>query len=136
MKELQKPERIYIEEFDIYVKPRLSDAEIQQIANNVIKFKTWAERERTMNLMMFVYATEMGDKPDEVNALDYDLMNECGVFSAVWSTIHNAHSILDAINFSESILLALSQIAENLPEMLKPIGEVLKRHGKSTEKQS
>lgn len=135
MKELQKPERIYIEEFDIYVKPRLSDAEIQQIANNVIKFKTWAERERTMNLMMFIYATEISDE-DEINALDYDLMNECGVFSAVWSTIQNAYSILDAIEFSESILLALSQIAENLPEMLKPIGEVLKRHGKSTEKQS
>ena len=132
MKELQKPERIYIEEFDIYVKPRLSDAEIQQIANNVIKFKTWAERERTMNLMMFIYATEMSDE-DEINALDYDLMNECGVFSAVWSTVHNAYSILDAIEFSESILLALSQIAENLPEMLKPIGEVLKRHGKSTQ---
>jgi len=131
MKELQKPERIYIEKFDIYVKPRLSDAEIQQIANNVIKFKTWAERERTMNLMMFIYATEISDE-DEINALDYDLMNECGVFSAVWSTVHNAHSILDAIEFSESILLALSQIAENLPEMLKPIGEVLKRHGKST----
>lgn len=131
MKELQKPERIYIEEFDIYVKPRLSDAEIQQIANNVIKFKTWAEREKTMNLMMFIYATEISDE-DEINALDYDLMNECGVFSAVWSTIHNAHSILDAIEFSESTLLALSQIAENLPEMLKPIGEVLKRHGKST----
>lgn len=131
MKELQKPERIYIEEFDIYVKPRLSDAEIQQIANNVIKFKTWAERERTMNLMMFIYATEISDE-DEINALDYDLMNECGVFNTVWNTIHNAHSILDAIDFSESILLALSQIAENLPEMLKPIGEVLKHHGKST----
>lgn len=135
MKELQKPERIYIEKFDIYVKPRLSDAEIQQIANNVIKFKTWAERERTMNLMMFVYATEISDE-DEINALDYDLMNECGVFNTVWSTIHNAYSILDAIEFSESTLLALSQIAENLPEMLKPIGEVLKCHGKSTEKQS
>lgn len=135
MKELQKPERIYIEKFDIYVKPRLSDAEIQQIANNVIKFKTWAERERTMNLMMFIYATEISDE-DEINALDYDLMNECGVFNTVWNTIHNASSILDAIEFSESILLALSQIAENLPEMLKPIGEVLKRHGKSTEKQS
>ena len=135
MKELQKPERIYIEEFDIYVKPRLSDAEIQQIANNVIKFKTWAERERTMNLMMFIYATEISDE-DEINALDYDLMNECGVFNTVWNTIQNASSILDAIEFSESILLALSQIAENLPEMLKPIGEVLKRHGKSTEKQS
>ena len=132
MKELQKPERIYIEKFDIYVKPRLSDAEIQQIANNVIKFKTWAERERTMNLMMFIYATEISDE-DEINALDYDLMNECGVFNTVWNTIHNAHSILDAIDFSESILLALSQIAENLPEMLKPIGEVLKRHGKSTQ---
>ena len=132
MKELQKPERIYIEKFDIYVKPRLSDAEIQQIANNVIKFKTWAERERTMNLMMFIYATEISDE-DEINALDYDLMNECGVFNTVWNTIHNASSILDAIEFSESILLALSQIAENLPEMLKPIGEVLKRHGKSTQ---
>ena len=135
MKELQKPERIYIEKFDIYVKPRLSDAEIQQIANNVIKFKTWAERERTMNLMMFIYATEISDE-DEINALDYDLMNECGVFNTVWHNVENACSIVDAIDFSESTLLALSQIAENLPEMLKPIGEVLKRHGKSTEKQS
>lgn len=135
MKELKKPERVYIEEFDIYVKPRLSDAEIQQIANNVIKFKTWAEREKTMNLMMFIYATEMADKPDEVNALDYDLMNECGVFSAIWHNIQNAYSVVDAIDFSESTLLALSQIADNLPEMLKPIGEVLKRHGRTAEKQ-
>lgn len=136
MKELKKPEHVYIEEFDIYVKPRLSDAEIQQIANNVIKFKTWAEREKTMNLMMFIYATEIADKEDEVNALDYDLMNECGVFSAIWHNVQNAYSVVDAIDFSESTLLALSQIAENLPEMLKPIGEVLKRHGKSAEKQS
>lgn len=134
MKELKKPERVYIEEFDIYVKPRLSDAEIQQIANNVIKFKTWAEREKTMNLMMFIYAAEIADKEDEVNALDYDLMNECGVFSSIWHNIQNAYSVVDAIDFSESTLLALSQIAENLPEMLKPIGEVLKRHGKSAEK--
>ena len=136
MKELQKPERIYIEEFDIYVKPRLSDAEIQQICNNAIKFKTWAERERTINLMMFIYATEIADKPDEVNALDYDLMNECGVFNAIWGNVKNAYNVFEAIGFSESTLLALSQIAENLPEMLKPIGEVLKRHGKPAEKQS
>lgn len=136
MKELKKPERNYIKEFDIYVKPRLSDAEIQQICNNAIKFKTWSERERTINLMMFVYATEIADKPDEVNALDYDLMNECGVFNAIRNAVENSYSITDAINFSESTLLALSQIAENLPEMLKPIGEVLKRHGRATEKQS
>lgn len=134
MKELKKPERLYIEKFDIYVKPRFSDAEIQQIANNVIKFKTWAEREKTMKLMMFIYATEIADKPDEVNALDYDLMDECGVFSTIWASVENSYSVLEAIDFSESTLLALSQIAENLPEMLKPIGEVLKRHGKSTEK--
>ena len=66
MKELKKPERIYIEDFDIYVKPRLLDAEIQKICNNVIKFKTWAEREKTINLMTFIYATEIADKEDEI----------------------------------------------------------------------
>ena len=133
MKELKKPERIYIEDFDIYVKPRLLDAEIQKICNNVIKFKTWAEREKTINLMTFIYATEIADKEDEINALNYDLMSECGVFEKVKEMVVNSGDVYKAVAFSESILLALSQIAENLPEMLEPIKEVLKRHGRLTE---
>ena len=133
MKELQKPERIYIEDFDIYVKPRLLDAEIQKICNNVIKFKTWAEREKTINLMTFIYATEIADKEDEINALNYDLMSECGIFEKVKETVVNSGDVYKAVAFSESTLLALSQIADNLPEMLEPIKEVLKRHGRFTE---
>lgn len=133
MKELKKPERIYIEDFDIYVKPRLLDAEIQQICNNAIKFRTWSERERTINLMTFIYATEIADKEDEVNALNYDLMSECGVFGKVKEAVINSEDIYKAVAFSESTLLAFSQIADNLPEMLKPIKEVLKRHGRLTE---
>lgn len=133
MKELKKPERIYIEDFDIYVKPRLLDAEIQKICNNVIKFKTWAEREKTINLMTFIYATEIADKEDEINALNYDLMSECGVFEKVKEAVINSGDVYKAIAFSESTLLALSQIADNLPEMLEPIKEVLKRHGRFTE---
>ena len=133
MKELKKPERIYIEDFDIYVKPRLLDAEIQKICNNVIKFKTWAEREKTINLMTFIYATEIADKEDEINALNYDLMSECGVFEKVKEAVTNSGDVYKAVAFSESTLLALSQIADNLPEMLEPIKEVLKRHGRFTE---
>ena len=133
MKELKKHERIYSEDFDIYVKPRLLDAEIQKICNNVIKFKTWAEREKTINLMTFIYATEIADKEDEINALNYDLMSECGIFEKVKETVINSREVYKAVAFSESTLLALSQIADNLPEMLEPIKEVLKRHGRLTE---
>jgi hypothetical protein len=46
MKELKPIEDVYIEELDLYVKKYLTLAQIENIAQNVARFETWAEREK------------------------------------------------------------------------------------------
>ena len=51
MKKLTVPENIYLEKFDVNVKPYLSYAEIQAISKAVNNFDSWAEMFSSINTM-------------------------------------------------------------------------------------
>ena len=129
MKELKRIEDVYIEEFDLYVKKYLTLAQIENIAQNVAQFETWAEREQTKNLMTFTYATGIEGDEEKVNAIDYDLYQENGVFEKVNATIANSCLIDKAIEYTCSTVRALYQLSNHLPEIVKPLKEVMERHG-------
>lgn len=134
MKELKRIDDVYIESLDLYVKKYLTLAQIENIAQNVAQFETWAEREKTKNLMMFIYATGIEGDEEKVNAIDYDLYQENGVFWLVEDVIANSYLIDVAIDYTCSTVRALYQLANHLPEIVKPLKEVMERHGVSTKK--
>lgn len=134
MKELKRTEDVYIEELDLYVKRYLTLAQIENIAQNVAQFETWAEREKTKNLIMFIYATGIEGEEDKINAIDYELYQENGVFWKVEDKIANAYLIDEAIEYTCSTVRALYQLANHLPEIVKPLKEVMERHGVSSKK--
>lgn len=134
MKELKRIDDVYIEELDLYVKRCLTLAQIENIAQNVAQFETWAEREKTKNLMMFIYATGIEGDENKINAIDYDLYQENRVFSMVQQRIVNDYLIDEAIEYTCSTVRALYQLANHLPEIVKPLKEVMERHGVSTKK--
>lgn len=125
MKELKPIDKVYLEDYDLYVKKYLTLAEIQNIVDNIMQFDTWAEREKTKNLMIFIYATGIGQNEDKVNEIDYELYVENGVFTAVRHAVENTHLIESALRYSESTMRALYQIVDHLPELLQPIEKVV-----------
>ena len=135
MKELKPIENVYIEELDLYVKKYLTLAQIENIAQNVAQFETWAEREKTKNLMTFIYAAGIEEDDEKANAIDYDLYQENGVFEKVNAVIANSNLIDKAIEYTCSTIRALYQLSNHLPEILKPLKDVMERHGVSTKKQ-
>lgn len=130
MKELKPIDKVYLEDYDLYVKKYLTLAEIQNIVDNIMQFDTWAEREKTKNLMIFIYATGIGQNEEEVNKIDYDLYAENGVFKAINTIIENVDLIDEGLKYSESTMRALYQISEHLPELLKPIEKVVNERTK------
>lgn len=129
MKELKPIETIYLEKYDLHVKPFLTLAEIQNIVNNIMQFDTWAEREKTKNLMIFLYATDYGQDEDKVNEIDYDLFAQNEVFDTVNDLVFNTYLVDEALKYSESTMRALYQISEHLPELLAPLQKVVKKRG-------
>lgn len=125
MKELKPIDKVYLEELDLHVRRYLTLAEIQNIINNIMEFDTWAEREKTKNLMIFLYATDFGQDEEKVNSIDYDLYAQNGAFKAVNAIVENINLVDEGLKYSESTMRALYQISNHLPELLEPIEKVV-----------
>jgi hypothetical protein len=83
---------------------------------------------------MFVYATGVEGDDEKVNAIDYDLYQENGVFEKVNVVIANSNLIDKAIEYTCSTIRALYQLSNHLPEIVKPLKDVMERHSISTKK--
>ena len=55
MKEITKIDKIYLKNFDVYVTPYLTYAQIQQIINGVKTMNEWAERQINIDIGMKIY---------------------------------------------------------------------------------
>ena len=58
MKEIKR-KIYYNEEFDININYYLTYAEIQAIADSVVKLESWAERQTNIDMLVLKYATDI-----------------------------------------------------------------------------
>ena len=119
MKEIKKLEPIYLEKFGIEVNPYLTYAQIQQIVNGVIKFDTWAERQQNIELLVLYHATDIGK--EIIEEIGHETLLQSGLIDAVFMRVVNTDKIYKAIEYTESVGRALSQIVKILPEKIKEI---------------
>lgn len=126
MKEIKKMDDVYLSEFDIFVHPYLTYAQIQQIVNNVKEMtSSWAEREQVIDLSILCYATDIGE--DKVKEKGHDFFLQSEIIDKVKENIKNLNQVYDAINYTESTQRALVQIIKQLPNLMKPLGQVMNR---------
>lgn len=119
MKEIKKLGPIYLEKFGIEVNPYLTYAQIQQIVNGVIKFDTWAERQQNIELLVLYHTTDMGK--EAIEEIGHETLLQSGLIDAVFMRVVNTDKIYKAIEYTESVGRALSQIVKILPEKIKEI---------------
>ena len=114
MKELKELEFIYLQKYDVKVKPYLSLSEIQKIINEVLLVDNFEERESIIDYLILCYATDIGQ--DKIEELGPDIFTQSGLMDEIKNNIKNFDKLLDGIAYHESTGKALRMIAKNIPE--------------------
>ena len=124
MKEIVAKPDIYLEEYDVHVKPYLSYAEIQAIVNSTMQFESWAERQQNIDMLMLAYGTDIGlEKLQEVG---HEVLYNSGLIGEVRMVMINWADIYEGLEYEESIIKLLAQIVNKLPN---DVGPVLRKMG-------
>ena len=108
MKEIKVKDKIYLEEYDIYVNPYLTYSQIQKIVEATQQQTVWAFRQQNIDMLVLLYATDIGKENLEKNT--HDVLLSSGLIEAVFNSIINIKTLYEAINYTESIQQAFIQI--------------------------
>ena len=132
MKEIKAMDKVYLEEFDVYVNPYLTYAQIQAIVNGVKSLDSWAEREQNIDMCVLAFATDI--PTEKLEEVGHDALLQSGLINAVCGEIKNLFSVYEAIEYTESTKRALTQIIKALPKYQEQLDAVVKKYGKPSTK--
>ena len=132
MKEIKAMDKVYLEEFDVYVNPYLTYAQIQAIVNGVKSLDSWAEREQNIDMCVLAFATDI--PTEKLEELGHDALLQSDLINAVMLEIKNLYDVYEAIEYTESTKRALAQIIKALPKYQEQIDAVVKKYDKPSTK--
>ena len=132
MKEIKAMDKVYLEEFDVYVNPYLTYAQIQAIVNGVKSLDSWAEREQNIDMCVLAFATDI--PTEKLEEVGHDALLQSGLINVVCGEIKNLSSVYEAIEHTESTKRALAQIIKALPKYQEQLDAVVKKYGKPSTK--
>lgn len=123
----------YLNEYDVTVNKFLLPAQVQQIANAVVKFDTWAERENNIIMLVMFHATDVDEK--ELEEIGVNKLIESGLFEKVKYAIDNFYEIDEAIEYTESFARNMKLVLDkSAPQINDLLDLVVKRYVKTTTK--
>ena len=126
MKEINDIKMVHLDKYDINVKPFLTLAEIQAIANAIKPDMSWAERQQIIDMGILQLCTDM--TKDDLET-PHDLLYGCGLIDDVTSHISNVFEIERAIAYESSWIKLLAQVANELPKYAEKLEGMVKKDG-------
>ena len=126
MKEIKDIQMKHLEKYGINVKPFLTLAEIQAIANAIKPDMSWSERRQVIDMGILQLCTDMTKEDLET---PHDLLYGCGLIDDVCSCVSNVFEIENAIAYESSWIKLLSSFAKDLPKYAAEIDGVVKKYG-------
>ena len=131
MKEIKDIQMKHLEKYGINVKPFLTLAEIQAIANAIKPDMSWSERRQVIDMGILQLCTDMTKEDLET---PHDLLYGCGLIDDVCSCVSNVFEIENAIAYESSWIKLLSAFAKALPKYAAEIDSVVKKYGEHDSK--
>ena len=116
MKELEMPKELYLEKYDLHIRPYLTCEEIISIGELAIQAENPIEQEMTIALNVLVCCTELTE--DEARELDLDAILYSGLWDEILEIIKNIRSLYDYIAYFESANIAIARfLNKTIPDM-------------------
>lgn len=127
MKGINDIKMVHLDKYDINVKPFLTLAEIQAIANAIKPDMSWAERQQIIDMSILRLCTDMTDADLET---PHDLLYGCGLIDDVASHVGNVFEVERAIAYESSWVKLLAQLAKELPQYVEKLEDMVKKDGR------
>lgn len=132
MKEIKNIDKVYLDEFDVYVEHYLTYEQIQQIVRSVVTQDDWAVRQQTIDMLLLYHLTDVSK--EELEKVGHNELLKSGLIDEVKSVVKNLSQIQEAIDYTQSLPRALKQISDKLPEFRKIIREAVVKNGRTNNK--
>lgn len=126
MKELNPIGKKYLEEYDIYVNPYLTYAQIQQISNAMSLDWKWAEGQENLDMLVLFHATNL--TKEQIEEIGHETLFSSGLIETVYKSIHNLSQLKEALDYKQSFARSMTQIIKNLSKNALPLMETVKKY--------
>lgn len=123
MKEIKR-KIYYNEEFDVNVNYYLTYAEIQAIADSVVKLESWAERQTNIDMLVLKYVTDI--PMEELQKQGHDILLASGLIEEVMCSVKNIDQLYEAISYATSMNKFIGDVIKLWPKYQKQIEGVIK----------
>ena len=128
MKELEMPKELYLEKYDLHIRPYLTCEEIISIGELAIQAENPIEQEMTIALNVLVCCTDLTE--DEARELDLDVVLYSGLWDKMLEVIKNITSLYDYIAYFESASIAIARfLNKTIPDMAQEYIDKLPKDG-------
>lgn len=128
MKELEMPKELYLEKYDLHIRPYLTCEEIISIGELAIQAENPIEQEMTIALNVLVCCTDLTE--DEARELDLDVVLYSGLWNDMLEIIKNITSLYDYIAYFESANIAIARfLNRTIPNMAQEYIDKLPKDG-------
>lgn len=128
MKELEMPKELYLEKYDLHIRPYLTCEEIISIGELAIQAENPIEQEMTIALNVLVCCTDLTE--DEARELDLDVVLYSGLWDDMLEVIKNITSLYDYIAYFESANIAIARfLNKTIPDMAQEYIDKLPKDG-------
>lgn len=128
MKKLEMPKELYLEKYDLHIRPYLTCEEIVSIGELAIQAENPIEQEMTIALNVLVCCTDLTE--DEARELDLDVILYNGLWDEMLEIIKNITSLYDYIAYFESANIAIARfLNKTIPDMAQEYVDKLPKDG-------
>lgn len=128
MKELEMPKELYLEKYDLHIRPYLTCEEIISIGELAIQAENPIEQEMTIALNVLVCCTDLTE--DKARELDLDVVLYSGLWDEMLGIIKNITSLYDYIAYFESANIAIARfLNKTIPDMAQEYIDKLPKDG-------
>ena len=128
MKELEMPKELYLEKYDLHIRPYLTCEEIVSIGELAIQAENPIEQEMTIALNVLVCCTDLTE--DEARELDLDVVLYSGLWDEMLEIIKNITSLYDYIAYFESANIAIARfLNKTIPDIAQEYIDKLPKDG-------
>lgn len=99
MKDIKNINRVYLDEYEVYVNPYLDYAQIQQIVNGTMMASDWAERQTNIDMLLLYHTTDIGK--ETIAQYGHEALLQSGLIGEVKKNIRNLNQLYQAIEWTE-----------------------------------
>lgn len=122
------PKELYLEKYDLHIRPYLTCEEIVSIGELAIQAENPIEQEMTIALNVLVCCTDLTE--DKARELDLDVILYSGLWDEMLAIIKNITSLYDYIAYFESANIAIARfLNKTIPDMAQEYIDKLPKDG-------